>query len=180
MVFTDYIVTTDDDHPFFPQRGDQAEALARAVYAYAANIDNLTPLLPAVERLCNKHASLGIQPAQYAIVGKYLLGAITTVVGADVFKGELYDAWAAAYWHLARICFGREEELYEHGGWRGWREFVVNKKVKEAEDVVSFYFEPKDGKSLPKYKPGQYISVQKFIQELGFNQSRQYVFFTCA
>ncbi|KAI0085858.1 hemoglobin [Irpex rosettiformis] len=156
------------------QRGDQAEALARAVLAYAANIDNLAPLLPAVERLCNKHASLGIQPLQYTIVGKYLLAAITTVVGADVFKGELYDAWAAAYWHLARLCFGREEELYKGGGWRGWREFVVEKKVKEAEDVVSFYFKPKDGKPLPQYKPGQYISVQKFITELGYNQSRQY------
>lgn len=125
--------------------------------------------------MCNKHASLGITPDQYAIVGKYLLGAIGDVVGTEVFSGDLYDAWVDAYWHLARIFFSREEELYKSAAWRGWKEFVVEKKVNEAEDVTSFYFAPKDGKPLPSYKPGQYISVQKFITELGFNQSRQYV-----
>ncbi|KAI0691064.1 globin-like protein [Cytidiella melzeri] len=156
------------------QRGDQAEALARAVYTYAAHIDDLTPLLPAIERLCHKHASLNVQPEQYAIVGKYLLGAITQVIGADVFNAELYDAWGAAYWHLARLCFGREEQLYSDASWRGWKAFVVAKKVAEAEDIVSFYLESTNGEPLPTYKPGQYISVQKFIQELGYNQSRQY------
>ncbi|GJE89079.1 flavohemoglobin [Phanerochaete sordida] len=156
------------------QRGDQAEALARAVYAYAAYIDDLTPILPVVERICNKHASLHITPEQYTIVGTELLAAITQVLGADVFKGELYDAWYAAYWQLAHILFNREAELYRASAWEGFKEFVVEKRVSEADDVTSFYFAPKDGKPLPAHRPGQYICVQKFIQELGFNQSRQY------
>lgn len=115
-------------------------------------------------------ASLANQPAQYIIVGKYNLGAITTVVGADVFKGEL-RCMDRDLWHLARLCFGREEELYEHSGWSRWREFVVKTKVNEAEDIISFYFEPKDEEPLP----WQYISAQTFVEELGFKQSRQYV-----
>ncbi|KAI0658728.1 bacterial hemoglobin [Cubamyces menziesii] len=156
------------------QRGHQAEALARAVYAYAANIEDLTPILPVVERIAHKHTSVHIVPSQYAIVGKYLLEAITQIVGADVFKGDLYDAWAAAYWNLAHIFIDRERELYEAAQWVGWRDFVVAKKVRESEEITSLYLKPTDGKPLAPYRPGQYISVQKFVPELGFYQSRQY------
>ena len=143
------------------------------MYAYAAHIDDLSPVLPVVERLCNKHASLHIVPQQYTIVGEHLLKAITEVLGADVFTGELYDAWYAAYWQLAHICLGREAELYKGSAWEGWKEFIVQKKVQEAEDVISFYLVPKDGKPVPAHRPGQYICLQVYIKELGFNQSRQ-------
>jgi nitric oxide dioxygenase len=125
-----------------------------------------------VERICNKHASLHIVPEQYAIVGEFLLKAITDVLGADVFKGELYDAWYAAYWQLAHIFFNREAELYRAAAWEGWKEFIVKKKVKESDEITSFYFVPKDGKPVPAHHPGQYICVQKYIKELGYNQSR--------
>lgn len=155
-------------------QGHQADALARSVLAYAENIDDLTPAIPLVERIAHKHASLHIVPAQYAIVGKYLLQAITDVVGAEVFSGALYDAWFAAYWQLAHICINREAELYAQAGWVGWREFVLQKRVKETDEITSFYLVPKDGKPLPTFKPGQYISVQKFVEKLGHYQSRQY------
>lgn len=143
------------------------------MYAYAANIDDLTPVLPTVERLCNKHASLHILPSQYAIVGKHLLAAICEVVGKDIFSGDLYEAWVVAYWQLAHICISREAELYKQAGWIGWKEFVVSKKVVETDDITSFYLSPKDGHPLPAFRAGQYISVQKFITELGLKQSRQ-------
>ncbi|KAI0820164.1 globin-like protein [Trametes gibbosa] len=156
------------------QLGLQAGALARAVFAYAANIEDLSPILPVVERIAHKHASVHIVPSQYAIVGKYLLEAITQVVGAEVFKRDLYDAWCAAYWNLAHIFIDRERALYEAAQWIGWRKFVVAKKVKESDEITSFYLEPKDCKPLEPYRPGQYISIQTFVPELGFNQSRQY------
>lgn len=155
------------------QRGLQAEALASAVYAYAANIEDLTPILPVVERIAHKHASVHVTPSHYAVVGKHLLEAITQVVGADVFKGDLYEAWGAAYWNLAHVFINREHELYEAAQWVGWRDFVVAKKVRESDEVTSFYLKPKDGKPLEPYRPGQYISVQKFVPELGLRQSRQ-------
>ena len=157
------------------KRGLQPEALARAVYAYAAHIEDLTPILPVVERIAHKHASIHIVPSQYAVVGTHLLSAITDVLGADTFKSELYDAWATAYWNLAHIFIDRERQLYEAAAWVGWREFVVEKKVKESDEITSFYFRPKDGKSLDPYRPGQYISIQRFIPELGYNQNRQSV-----
>ena len=59
----------------------QPRALAAAVYAYAAHIDDLSVLGSAVELIANKHASLYIQSEQYAVVGKYLLAAMKEVLG---------------------------------------------------------------------------------------------------
>ena len=155
------------------QKGEQPDVLARAVYGFVANIEDPTPIIPFIERIAHKHTSLSIQPEHYKIVGKYLTEAAVEVLGADVLQGELYDAWLAAYWQLAHIFIDREAELYATAAWLGWKDFVVSKKVKESDDITSFYLVPKDGVALPSYKPGQFISVQRFIEDLGYKQSRQ-------
>lgn len=53
--------------------GTQPATLGHAVWAYAANIDDLRALTSAVSRIGHKHASLGITPDQYPIVGENLL-----------------------------------------------------------------------------------------------------------
>jgi len=156
--------------------GHQARALAGAVYAYAANIDELGNLSEAVELICHKHASLYIQPQQYEIVGENLLKTIKAVLG-DAATDEIMDAWGAAYWQLADIMIGREAELYEKAeGWTDWKDFKIVKKEKEAADITSFYLEPVEKMKMPLFKPGQYISVNIFLDELdgGVWQARQY------
>ncbi|MEO5802126.1 MAG: 2Fe-2S iron-sulfur cluster-binding protein [Verrucomicrobiota bacterium] len=44
--------------------------------------------------------------------------------------------------------------------WNGVRKFQIARKVKECEDVFSFYLAPHDGKPLPAFKPGQYLTFQ--------------------
>src|SRR5881396_1806886 len=53
--------------------GAQPSALAHAVLAYASNIDNLGVLTAAVSRIGHKHASLGVSPDQYPVVGENLI-----------------------------------------------------------------------------------------------------------
>lgn len=154
--------------------GHQPRALAGALYAYAANIDNLGALSPAVELICNKHASLYIKPDDYKIVGKYLLEAMAEVLG-EALTPEIKDAWAAAYWQLADLMIGRENQIYEQSeGWTEWRDFTISDKVKESDEITSFYLAPVDGKPLPAFRPGQYISVQVYVPELKHTQPRQY------
>ncbi len=45
-------------------------------------------------------------------------------------------------------------------GWNGCRKFTVAKKVRECEDVHAFYLKPHDGRPLPAFKPGQYLTFQ--------------------
>ena len=45
-------------------------------------------------------------------------------------------------------------------GWNGIRKFAVVKKIRECDDVHAFYLKPHDGRPLPQFKPGQYLTFQ--------------------
>ncbi len=49
--------------------------------------------------------------------------------------------------------------------WSGHRKFEVQRKVKEVEGVHSFYLAPHDGKPLPPFLPGQYLTFQLRIPD---------------
>ncbi|GIK05030.1 hypothetical protein Aspvir_009129 [Aspergillus viridinutans] len=120
------------------------------------------------------NASLYIQPDEYKIVGKYLLETMKEVLG-DACTDDILDARAAAYWALADIMIAREGTLYkESQGWTNWRQFRVATKVRESDEITSFYLMPLDGKPLPNFKPGQYISVRVDVPRLKYPQARQY------
>ena len=44
--------------------------------------------------------------------------------------------------------------------WNGYRKFVVDRKVIESDGVCSFYLVPHDGKPLPDYQPGKFLTFQ--------------------
>ncbi|PLW81806.1 NO-inducible flavohemoprotein [Kineobactrum sediminis] len=144
--------------------GLQQKALAGAICAYAANIDNLEALGGAVELIAQKHVSLQIQPEHYPIVGENLLASISEVLGEGA-TDEVINAWAEAYGFLADILIGREEQVYSElagvpGGWNGFRGFRIIRKDIESTVITSFYLSPVDGGELPEYKPGQYITLR--------------------
>jgi ferredoxin-NADP reductase len=46
----------------------------------------------------------------------------------------------------------------ERAGWNGVRKFVVAKKTPECADTYSFHLAPHDGRPIPAFKPGQYLT----------------------
>jgi nitric oxide dioxygenase len=92
--------------------GAQQRALANAICAYAANIDNLDALGGAVEAIAKKHASRQIKPEHYPIVGEHLLASIQEVLG-NAATDEILAAWEDAYNFLSKILIGREAQIYE-------------------------------------------------------------------
>lgn len=44
--------------------------------------------------------------------------------------------------------------------WNGYRKFVIEQRVEEASGICSFCLKPHDGKPLPNYKPGQYLTFR--------------------
>ncbi|MDZ5451312.1 NO-inducible flavohemoprotein [Labrys sp. ZIDIC5] len=142
--------------------GSQPRALTGAILAYASNIDNLSALVPAVERIAQKHVGLQILPEHYPHVADALLGAIKAVLG-DAATDEILAAWGEAYWFLAHILIAREERIYAEqmnaiGGWNGWRDFRVENVVRESSVIKSFVLRPADGKGVMHHKAGQYLT----------------------
>jgi hypothetical protein len=148
------------------------------VYAYAENIEDPGSLAAVLKNIANKHASLGVRPEHYPIVGENLLAAIKETLG-DAATDDIVSAWAQAYGNLADLLMGMESTLYERsserlGGWTGWRTFVVREKRPESSVITSFVLEPADGEPVANFEPGQYVSVAMDVPELGLQQIRQY------
>lgn len=158
------------------RNGMQQEALFNAICAYADHIDNLAVLLPAVERIAQKHTSFSIRPDQYQIVGRHLLATIEEQLTADK---AILDAWGKAYGLLANVFIDREEAIYQQteqkaGGWRGTRWFVIGDIVQESTTIKSVVLIPEDGQPVVSYQPGQYLGVHIDDEDFAHHEIRQY------
>lgn len=147
----------------FAEPPKQRMALANAVIAYASNIEDLTPVLPAVELIANKHCGLTVQPDHYGIVYTNLMASIGHVLG-DVVTEEIGKGWSDAVLSLAKIMHTREEELYKmaeerRGGWRGVKEFKLAKKREVSKSCMEFTFEPVDGAGPIDFTTGQFLTL---------------------
>lgn len=54
----------------------------------------------------------------------------------------------------------RQRDALWQAAWNGYRKFVVDRRVVEADGICSFYLVPHDNKHLPEFKPGQYLTFQ--------------------
>ncbi|STT84587.1 flavohemoprotein [Klebsiella pneumoniae] len=158
------------------RNGDQREALFNAIAAYASNIDNLPALLPAVEKIAQKHTSFQIKPEQYNIVGSHLLATLDEMFSPGQ---EVLDAWGKAYGVLANVFIGREAEIYQQnasktGGWEGTRAFRIVKKTPRSQLITSFELEPVDGQPVADYQPGQYLAIWLKPKGFEYQEIRQY------
>lgn len=93
------------------ESGAQPQALAGVVLAAAQNIDNLSVLLPAVQKIAQKHVAVNVKAEHYPIVGANLLEAIKVVLG-DAATEEIINAWGEAYGVIAQIFIDAEADLY--------------------------------------------------------------------
>jgi len=158
--------------------GRQQVALFEAIAAYAKNIENLSALTTAVERIAQKHTSFNIKAPHYAIVGHHLIETLRELA-SEAFTAEVEEAWTAAYQFLAQIFINRETELYQQraetlGGWRDGRAFTVIDKVVESTLVTSFVFMPVDDKPIIGFQPGQYLGIEVSDPSREFKEIRQY------
>lgn len=158
-------------------QGEQQKALAGAIGAYAMLLvrEDAPSVDAMMNRIANKHASLGITEEQYPIVYQHLFEAIAIVLG-DAATPEVVSAWSEVYWDMAAALISAEKELYarfdvEPGD--VWRELRVRARRQESPDTVSFEVTTQDGRMLPEAQPGQYISVQVTLPD-GARQIRQY------
>lgn len=93
------------------ESGEQPRRLAAAILGYAQNIDKLQNLDAAVSRMVRRHVETGVKAEHYPHVAEALLPAIRDVLG-EAATDEVLAAWGEAYWFLAEILIGKEDEAY--------------------------------------------------------------------
>ncbi|MEM9185616.1 MAG: 2Fe-2S iron-sulfur cluster-binding protein [Planctomycetota bacterium] len=71
-----------------------------------------------------------------------------TAAGREVFRQRVETVAAAA-----------RARKHKSVAWKGLREFRVSAIVDECVDVKSFYLASADGRPLPSYQPGQYLTL---------------------
>jgi ferredoxin-NADP reductase/MOSC domain-containing protein YiiM len=64
---------------------------------------------------------------------------------------------------IRQVSAGIPRRPAQTAAWPGFRPFALREKVRESDDVASFHLVPEDGKSLPQYLPGQYLTVRVAI-----------------
>lgn len=108
--------------------------------------------------------------AGYGIVGAGLAHALVAF-GGSLRQNALrswrtraeIEAFRARAQELVRAAEAQREK--SELSWTGFRKFELTDKVPEAEGICSFYLKPHDGKPLPPFEPGQYLTFQLRIPD---------------
>ncbi len=98
------------------------------------------------------------------VVGVLLLLAVMFKLGILLKNEWQHHLYQKQQLELANDYWRQKSSLPIHHSsqqhWNGLRNFTVIKKVCETEDICSFYLKPHDGKPLPEFHAGQYLTLQ--------------------
>ena len=112
-----------------------------------------------------------LQLAGAVIVGAVFIQSMFLIVSSFrrlATEREQRDLFLNALRHRSETALAesRQEMKRAELSWNGFRKFRVQRKEKEIEGVHSFYLIPHDGKPLPPFLPGQYLTFQLRLPDL--------------
>lgn len=157
------------------KNGTQQQALAGSIAVFATHLINSPETLPEtmLARIAHKHTSLGVVEEQYPIVYEHLFAAIAEDLG-DALTQEIADAWSEVYWLMAHALIKIEKGLYsQQANDVVYSQWKLAERTEEANNSVTFSFEPADDIVASTAKAGQFVSVRMPMTD-GLRQVRQY------
>lgn len=97
------------------------------------------------------------------VIAPLVIVHFTMRMKADLQQPAVYAAVLATLYaaRLVNIAIKRAKAP----AWEGYRPFTVVQKVFETDQVCSFYLQSPDGKKLPAFKPGQYLTFKADLGE---------------
>ncbi|MCP4505079.1 MAG: hypothetical protein GY826_01630, partial [Fuerstiella sp.] len=97
-------------------------------------------------------ASAYLAFAGYGVLRRVLNQRHVDRIAEDLLRARLHTALAEQ---------ADREQIRLH--WNGLRKFLVDRRVTESHDTTSFYLKPHDGKSLPLFHPGQFLTFRLHV-----------------
>jgi nitric oxide dioxygenase len=140
--------------------------MANTIISYTHNINNIPILTSLFAFIACKHCGMQILPHQYTMIHDNMIASIKEVL-KDEIPQELVDAMSRAIRHMEKILVGAEESMYQaaekrSGGFRGWKNFVIQKITQEATNIKTFRIVPEDPSSVNgpfAFTAGQYLTI---------------------
>lgn len=154
------------------KRGLQSSALAMAVLAAAENIEDLSPIVPAIMPVVYKHCALQVKAEHYPIVGENLIWAIQQETGLNE-DDPIIQTWVKAYGAIADAFINLEKDVYSKMAWDGFKPFTVT-NITEETDMIKSFTVTSDEIDLSQFIPGQYITVDISSEKLPYRAKRHY------
>ena len=101
-LFYERLFTLDPSlRALFPSdMADQKKKLMTMITAAVAGLNDLTTLVPVVQKLGLRHVAYRVEARHYPIVGQALLDTLATGLG-PAFTPEVKEAWTVVYGVLA-------------------------------------------------------------------------------
>ena len=84
------------------EMSDRYRTLMQTLTVVVKSIDNLEPLVPAVQTLGRRHGSYGVEPRHFEVAGRALLDTLAIGLG-DAFTPECREAWIEAFGILSSV-----------------------------------------------------------------------------
>ncbi len=122
-------------------------------------------------------------------VGWLILGGLVTQVGLWVASGTRRAVFEQQRSRLEQKRLALDIRAAQlriqsvemaRSAWNGIRKFTVSRKELECDDTYSFYLTPHDGKPVPPFKPGQYLTFQLSVPGLAKPVIRCYSLSDCS
>jgi uncharacterized protein len=93
----------------------------------------------------------------------YRFGIYSSLLGAGcgAVLGLVYTNNVSGEKSLKDLSINESEQAISDSNiWKDWRNFVVVRKVKESEEITSFYLKPEDEGEIPNFQPGQFLTIK--------------------
>ncbi|PSB32487.1 2Fe-2S iron-sulfur cluster-binding protein [Stenomitos frigidus] len=134
------------------------ESLARIQHPFARS---LTAGLTALSAIALASAIvIGVTKSKDESAYKTALYTSLIGAGCGAFFGLAYTNKRDQKNTTQTLRDGQSTQATESTDWKDWRNFVVIRKVKESEEITSFYLEPEDKGDIPTFQPGQFLTIK--------------------
>jgi hypothetical protein len=80
--------------------------------------------------------------------------------GCGAVFGLVHTSKASQQQSAQDLNIKRSSQTTNSKIWQDWRNFVVVRKVKESEEITSFYLKLEDNGEIPNFQPGQFLTIR--------------------